>query len=447
MSPCQRTRGAGRWRDSSYTHPSAPFFIFSFIIPPSDMMEHGKKILMIVMDGLGDRAVKSLDYRTPLQCARKPNLDWFASNGTSGIMDVIAPGIRPGSDTSHLALLGYDPYKVYTGRGPFEAAGVGLVGKAGDVAFRCNFATVDSRFNVLDRRAGRIKEPDTTELAKALDGMNIGDIKVVVREATEHRAVLMLQGRDLSPRVSDADPHALTTVQTSRPLGPDAARTSEAVNEFVRRSYEVLNDHPVNERRASEGLLPANILLPRGAGVFPDIQPFPERYEMSASGVAGVSLIRGICRVCGLEVIEPPGCTGGMDTDMEAKTCAALKELDRKDFVLMNVKASDVTSHDGDPSRKIETIERLDGMARIIRKDMPEGTVVALMADHCTPVELGDHSGDPVPLTIYTENSIKDGTMSYDEVSCARGALGRIRGMDLMPILLDKADRAEKFGA
>jgi len=410
-------------------------------------MDTGRKILIIVMDGLGDRAVKSLDYRTPLQCARKPNLDWFAINGTSGTMDVIAPGVRPGSDTSHLAILGYDPYEVYTGRGPFEAAGVGLVGKAGDVAFRCNFATVDEHLTVTDRRAGRITEPDTTELAKALDGMMLGDIKAVVKEATEHRAVLMLQGPGLSPHVSDADPHALAAVHRSEPLRPEATRTAEAVNEFVRRSYEILDQHPVNRRRMAEGKPPANILLPRGAGVFPDLKPFPEKWGLTASGVAGVSLIRGICRVCGLEVIEAEGCSGGLGTDMVAKARAALRELDRKDFVLMNVKASDVTSHDGDPRRKIEVIERLDEMARVIREGIPPGTVVALAADHCTPVERGDHSGDPVPLTIYAEDGIKDGTVSYDEVACARGALGRIRGKDLMPILMDKADRSEKFGA
>jgi len=410
-------------------------------------MDDGRKILVIIMDGLGDRAVKSLGHRTPLQCANKPNLDWFAANGTSGIMDIISPGVRPGSDTSHLALLGYDPFKVYTGRGPFEAAGVGLVGKAGDVAFRCNFATVDDRMNVTDRRAGRIKAPDTTELARALDGMRIGDVTAVVKEATEHRAVLMLQGPGLSPYVSDADPHALSAVQSSEPLRPEAALTAEAVNEFVRRSYEVLKDHPVNQRRIAEGLPPANALLPRGAGVFPDIQPFQEKYGMTASGVAGVSLIRGICRVCGLEVIEATGCTGGTDTDMEAKACAALRELERKDFVLMNVKATDIDSHDSDPRRKIESIERLDAMARTIRDNIPAGTVVALAADHCTPVEKGDHSGDPVPLTIYAEDGIRDGVTSYDEVSCARGALGRIRGVDLMPILIDKADRSVKFGA
>jgi 2,3-bisphosphoglycerate-independent phosphoglycerate mutase len=362
-------------------------------------------------------------------------------------MDVIGPGIRPGSDTSHLALLGYDPYAVYTGRGPFEAAGVGLVGRKGDIAFRCNFATVDADMNVLDRRAGRIKEPDTSDLVRSLEGLEVSGFQAIVKEATEHRAVLLLRGEGLDPHVSDADPHDIAKVHHSEPLVPGAERTAEALNEFVRRSYDILDAHPVNVRRRKDGLLPANVLLPRGGGPFPDIEPFQKRYGMTASCVAGVSLIKGICRVCGLDIVEPPQGTGGVDTDMVSKARTALKELERKDFVIMNVKASDVVSHDGDPQRKIEVIERLDAMAEVLRSGLPEGAVIAFCADHCTPVGRTDHSGDPVPLTIYSENTIKDGVQSDDEVFCAKGAVGRIRGKDLLPILLDKADRSEKFGA
>jgi len=410
-------------------------------------MESTKKILVVIMDGLGDRAVKQLGYRTPLQVAKKPNLDWFAQNGSTGCMDVIGPGIRPGSDTSHLALLGYDPYEVYTGRGPFEAAGVGLVGQGGDIAFRCNFATVDGSMNVLDRRAGRIKEPDTTELVAALDGLKVNGLEAIVKDATEHRAVLLLRGEGLDPHVTDADPHATATVHRSEPMVPQAKRTADAVNEFVKRSFEILDHHPVNERRRKEGNPAANILLPRGAGLFPDIQPFEGKWGMTASCVAGVSLIKGICRVCGLEIVDAPGGTGGLDTDMESKARTAIRELGRKDFVIMNVKASDIASHDGDHNRKIEVIERLDGMARIIREELPEGSAVAFAADHCTPVERMDHSGDPVPLCIYSESTIKDGSRSYDEVTCSHGGIGRIRGKDLLPILIDKVDRSEKFGA
>ena len=177
-----------------------------------------RKILVVVMDGLGDRAVKELHWKTPLQAANRPNLNWFAEHGSTGIVDVISPGVRPGSDTSHLAILGYDPYQVYTGRGPFEAAGTGLVGEKGDVAFRCNFATVGPDMVVTDRRAGRIKEPDTTMLIESLSGMMVDGVEIVVKEATEHRAVLLLRGKGLSAKVSDVDPHAETRIHEAQPL-------------------------------------------------------------------------------------------------------------------------------------------------------------------------------------------------------------------------------------
>ncbi len=404
------------------------------------------KVLLLVMDGLGDRAVKALGYRTPLQCAIHPNLDWFVKNGSSGIMDVVAPGVRPGSDTSHLSLLGYDPYEVYTGRGPFEAAGVGLLGQKGDVAFRCNFATVDKNMVVKDRRAGRIKEPETAELVKGLEGLNIDGAEVIVKEATEHRAVLLLRGQGLSAQVTDADPHDLAKVHEVKPLAPEAKKTAEIVNEFVRQSYKVLSANPINKKREAKGKPPANILLPRGAGVFPDIQPFEKRYGLKGACIAGVSLIKGICKVVGLDLIEVKGATGGLDTDMEAKARAALEALKTYDFLLMNVKATDIASHDGDPNKKVEVIEQLDKMAAILR-DVPEEVVIVLAADHCTSVEVGDHTGDPVPLTIYSPSTLKDEVNMFDEVSVARGALGRIRGPSLMPILMDKTNRSEKFGA
>ncbi len=401
----------------------------------------------MVMDGLGDRAVKQLHWKTPLQAAVRPNLNWFAEHGSSGIVDIIGPGIRPGSDTSHLSILGYDPYKVYTGRGPIEAAGTGLVGKKGDVAFRCNFATVDDNMVVTDRRAGRIKEPDTTELVRPFDGMVIDGIKVVVKEATEHRAVLLLSGPGLSAKVSDADPHGSTKVHEVIPLEPEAKKTAKIVNAFVKKSYSLLNDHPVNLRRASEKQPVANILLPRGAGMFPEIVPFEEKWDMTGSCVAGVSLIKGIGRICGLDIVEVPGATGGLDTDMIAKAKASLQQLESRDFVLMNIKAADIAAHDGDAAKKVAVIERLDDMAGFLHATLPEDVVVAFVADHCTPIEMQDHSGDPVPLTIYCPGMVRDTGATFDEAAASQGGLGRIRGKDIMPILYDKAGRSEKFGA
>ena len=407
-----------------------------------------KKILFVVMDGLGDRGCKALNGMTPLQATDTPNFDWFAANGISGIADIVAPGVSPGSDTAHLSLLGYDPYEVYTGRGPFEAAGIGLIGRKGDVAFRCNFSTVNERYEITDRRAGRIKAPDTTKLIEALNGIVIDNVEILVKEGTEHRAALLLRGAGLDPNVTDADPHDLGPVAISKGKTKKAEFTAAVLNKFVKMSYDKMKDHPVNLRRRKDGLPEANILLPRGAGEFPNMIPFPEKNKMRAACVAGVGMIKGICGVCGLDNIEvPKESTGGLDTDMIKKAGTALKALEEYDFILMNIKAPDICGHDGDAKLKCSVISRLDKMAEYLRKNMPDDLVIAFTADHCTPVEVGDHTGDPVPVTIYAKDVAKDNVKKFSESECAGGSVGRIRGRDLLPICMNIANRSEKFGA
>jgi 2,3-bisphosphoglycerate-independent phosphoglycerate mutase len=405
-----------------------------------------KKILMIVCDGLSDRPVKQFDMKTPLQIARKPAMDALTRHGISGTMDVIGPGIIPGSDTAHLALFGYDPFKVYTGRGPIEAAGAGLALERGDVAFRCNFATVNKSFVVTDRRAGRIKS-GTSELARSVSGMKIDGITVVFREGSEHRGILVLRGEGLDSRVTDVDPHQDGEVLESRPLVPEAKKTAEAVNEFVRRSASILSEHPINKQRAESGLPPANVILPRGAGSIGDLEPLPQRYGMRCAAVAGVTLVKGICRLVGMDVPAVQGATGGLDTDYRAKGDAAIRLLDKNDFVFVNVKAGDIASHDGDFRMKVNVVENIDMMLGLVLKDIQEDVVVALTCDHSTPISVKDHSADPVPVAISGGGTRVDGVKEFDEISVSSGALGRIRGMDLMPILLGTADRAKKFGA
>jgi 2,3-bisphosphoglycerate-independent phosphoglycerate mutase, archaeal form len=407
-----------------------------------------KKILIVVMDGLGDRGCKEFDGLTPLQATDTPNLDWFTKNGIAGTCDTVAPGIRPGSDTSHLSILGYDPLKVYTGRGPFEAAGIGLIGKAGDVAFRCNFSTCDDKMTILDRRAGRINIPDTTELIGSLQGMKIDGIEVIIKESTEHRAALILRGSGLNPNVTDVDAHDSGPFKWSVGKVPEADFTASVLNKFVKESYERLKDHPVNKRRVSEGLLPANIIMPRGAGAFPNILPFPEKYNITAACVAGVGMIRGICGVCGLDVIELPSCcTGGCSSDFVTKAKVVMETLEKYDFVLMNAKAPDVCGHDMDPHKKSEIIKRLDQMAGYFKENFREDMVIVFTADHSTPCSLGDHSGDPVPITMYTPGNVRDDAEIFSESGCAHGRVGRIRGKCIVPICMDLADRVEKFGA
>ena len=407
-----------------------------------------KKILIVVMDGLSDRGCKELNGLTPLQATQTPNLDWFTKNGIAGTCDTVDIGIRPGSDTSHLSLLGYDPLEVYTGRGPFEAAGIGLIGKHGDVAFRCNFATCDDKLNITDRRAGRIDKPDTTELVKALSGMVIDGIEIIIKEGTEHRAALILRGKGLSPEVTDADSHDKGPFTGSKGKIPEAQFTAEVINKFVKESNKRLNDHPVNKRRIKDGLLPANIMLPRGAGSFPNIQPFPEKYDMKAACVAGVGMIKGICGVCGLDVLDlPDDCTGGVNSNFISKAKVAMNALKEYDFVLMNVKAPDVAGHDGDPKLKRSIIKRLDEMAGYFKDNFRDDLVIVFTADHSTPCSVGDHTGDPVPIVVYTPGNVMDDAFKFSESGCAIGRIGRIRGKYIVPMCLDLADRSEKFGA
>lgn len=407
----------------------------------------GMKVLMIVCDGLGDRPVKVLGGRTPLQAAKKENLNWFAAQGICGLMDPIGPGIRPGSDTSHLALFGYDPYKIYTGRGPFEAAGVGLDVRAGDVAFRCNFATVDEEMRVVDRRAGRI-EKGTHELVSAINGIRIEDTSVFLREGTAHRAALVLRGPGLSFHVTDVDPHKTEgRVSDCLAKSPEAEKTARIVNEFVKRSYEALRNHPVSVEREKRGKPPANILLPRGAGEWRPVQSFQSKHRMRAAFVVGVTLVRGICRTLGMDEVAVAGATGGLDTDMIGKAKAAIEALKDHDFVYMNIKAPDICGHDGLPEKKTEIVEKLDGMFGFLRDRISEDWVVVVTADHSTPTSVGDHSGDPVPIAIFGSTVRVDDVAEFDEISVAKGGLGRIRGMDLMSILLNLSNRAEKYGA
>jgi 2,3-bisphosphoglycerate-independent phosphoglycerate mutase len=406
-----------------------------------------KRILLIICDGLGDRPVDSLGGRTPLQAAIKRNFDWIAENGICGLMDPISPGVRPGSDTSHLALFGYDPHAYYTGRGPFEAIGAGVKLESGDVAFRCNFATVDDDLTVLDRRAGRI-DSRTKEITSLFDGSEIEGTKIVLKPGTAHRAVLVLRGSGLSWSVSDADPHEVgKKVLEVVPLEQDAEETAKVVNEFVRVSHETLADHPLNAEREKEGKPPANIILPRGAGTWVPLQSFEERYGLKAAAICGVTLVRGLCMSLGMEMLEVEGATGGLDTDMMAKAKAAIGALESKDFVYMNVKAADICGHDGLAEEKVKVVERLDEMLGAVRKQIDGNTILAVTADHSTPIEVGDHSGDPVPLMILGPGVRPDAVTTFDEISVAQGGLGHPRGMDLMNLLLNVSGGAEKFGA
>lgn len=404
------------------------------------------KILLVICDGMADRPVRDLKGMTPLEAAKVPNMDRLAKEGQTGLMDVIAPGTVPGSDTAHLALLGYDPRTVYTGRGPFEAAGEGVEVRKGDVAFRCNFATVNSKMEVTDRRAGRISK-GTDKLAAAVNGMKIEDVQVIFKEGVDHRAVLVLRGPGLSPKVSEVDPHHEGRILTSKALAPEAEKTARILNEFTKRSYEILDRHAVNQARVNEGKPPANIALARGSGSPPEVPSFSEHHNgLKGTAIVGISLVRGLCRLSGLEVPDVKGATGSTDTDVKAKAKAALAALKTHDFVLLHYKATDLYGHDGDAPGKVAFIEKIDTALGTILGSL-DNTIVCITADHSTPCSVKDHASDPVPVLVWGPGLRHDLTDCFSELEAASGGLGHIRGHELMGMLTGLAGRNPKFGA
>jgi len=404
---------------------------------------------MVVIDGVSDRGSV-----TPLSSARKPNLDKLAKMGINGIMDTIKPGVRPGSDTSHLALLGYDPFKFYTGRGPIEAAGVGIELKEGDVAFRVNFGTVEGEGSVfdkvvIDRRAGRIS--DTDELVRAVNEIDLSNFNVefVFKRGSGHRGALVLRG-DLSDEVGDVDPKEMgKKVKRCVPLVEDdrARKTAEIVNYFVQKSHEILDNHPLNLERSKRGLPKANVLLLRGAGKVPHLPRFEDRFGMKLAVISGTALIKGVVRVLGGDVIEVEGATGGKDTNLNAKVEGALKALESYDFVLLHIKASDEYGHDGDFEGKRKFIEKVDkALEPLLSLDFSEVCLI-LTADHSTPVNVRDHTADPVPVTIVYRDVRVDDVDEFSELKAYKGGLHRITGNDLFNIVLDLINKVKKFGA
>ena len=408
------------------------------------------KGILLIADGLGDRPIAKLGFKTPLEVADIPNIDKFAKEGICGQLDTIGVGIRAGSDTAHISLLGYDPYTYYTGRGPFEAAGIGMDVKKGDIAFRCNFSTVDDNMVIVDRRAGRISE-GTNILAKAVNGMKIGDIEVLFKESVAHRGALILRGPNLGADITDTDPHHENAgVMEAKAVDPNdeaSARTAYAVNEFVKRSYEILKDISVNKERIAAGLNPANIILPRGGGIGPNMAPFEEKYGIKGACVSETGLINGVAKYVGMTVFETPEATGGYDTDTIAMAKNIIKALDDHDFVLCNVKAADVAGHDAMPQGKIDMLAKLDAMVKYLMENVPEKTFITFTADHSTPCVLMDHSGDPVAIAIWGDGVRVDDVVKYSERDCAKGGLSRIKGTDILPIMTNLMNIQEKFGA
>lgn len=398
---------------------------------------------------MADRPLEELGYKTPLEAAKTPNMDKLAKTGICGIMDPIKPGIRAGSDTSHISILGYDPYQVYTGRGPFEAAGVGVDVLEGDIAFRCNFSTANDDGIIIDRRAGRIRE-GTDELAEAINSITLEDnTEIIFKESTGHRAVLVLRGKNLSDQVSAADPKydgKKWTKVLALDDSKEAQKTAGILNEVVEKSYQILKDHPLNQKRLENGENPANIILPRGAGAVPHVQAFSDKYGLKGACIAETGLIKGIAKIVGMDIVDIEGATGGIDTNLGNIVQGILDTSSEDyDFLLINIDGADEAGHDGNTKDKLEFIQKADEV--VGKLNAMEDFYFILTADHSTPISVKDHTGDPVPLVINGPEIRVDDVESFNERSASKGGLCRIRGSDIMNILMDLMNKSTKFGA
>lgn len=424
-------------------------------------MTEGKatmKGILVIADGLGGRPT-DVDGKSCLEAARTPVLDGLARRGALGLMDPIGPGVRPGSDTAHLSLLGYDPYEIYTGRGVYECLGIGMDVQPGDVCFRANFASVEVRGDdliVIDRRAGRI-ESGQAALATALNSFELESIPGVTfefRASTQHRGALLLRGEGLSRYVGENDPHeAGVPAHRFEPLpgheeDEAAIRTAGALNKFVERGHAALRDHTVNVERQAAGQLSANYVLARGAADCPNIPSIESIYGARGAVIAGGAIYRGVALACGMTSVDVPGATGGLDTDLRAKAAAAIEALKVYDYVFVHIKGTDNAGHDSDAEAKTAFIERIDAefFTPLIEGIDAEQTHMAFTGDHTTPIDFGDHTVEPVPVLLVGPNVMPDQTAAFGEREAGRGGLGRWSGR-VLPMVLGACNWAPKFGA
>ncbi len=420
------------------------------------------RIVYVILDGVGDTPVPQLDGRTPLEAAQTPNLDRLAGAGRQGTVTTVGEGIAPESDVAVIAILGYDPMVHHAGRGPLEALGAGLAFAGGDLALRGNFATGGDGRSILDRRVGRnLSSEEAAELAEAVTAqmaLESEPVSVTVGATIGHRCAVVFHPREgaLSAQVSNTDPayariggmgvakatfkdevEECVTLDDS----PDARRTAAVVNEFTRKARAILDAHPVNARRRAEGRLPANLILLRDGGDhLPQIPTIGQRFGIHMGCFVEMPVERGIARFLGMGIVEVSSPAGASRAEVY-RTWArrAAEVLPDYDALYIHIKGPDEPGHDGDYALKQRVIEEIDEhfFGPLLAATDPSTTLIAVTADHATPCEARGHSADPVPLLISGGRTEPDGAGRYCEASAARGSLGHMRGVEIMPLLVE----------
>ncbi|MEW6222040.1 MAG: cofactor-independent phosphoglycerate mutase [Candidatus Hadarchaeota archaeon] len=387
------------------------------------------KCIVVVGDGMADYPCKELGGKTPLQVARKPNMNFVASEGRVGIVKTVPDGMVPDSAVANLAILGYDPRKYFTGRGPLEAGAMGIKLGKRDVAFRCNLVT--ERDGILaDYSGGQISNHEAEELLGEVKKLGGGEYHLGVK----YRHIFIMRNAGIAAGCDP--PHDIVGEKISKHMiGPAGGKLGKKLNELMLASREPLSKHPVNIKRVKAGKNPANMIWLWSPGRKPNLESFKKKYGLKGAMISAVNLINGIGVYAGMEVINVPGATGYYDTNYEGKADHAIKALSKRDFVYVHVEAPDEAGHEGDAKQKVRTIEDLDRrlLGRILEK--AEGCRVAILPDHPTPIKVKSHVSDPVPFAIYSPSSEGDG-LKFDEFSAKHGTLGLVDGSKFMELFL-----------
>ncbi len=426
-----------------------------------------KKILYIVLDGLGDLPVPELDNKTPLEAADTPNMDRIVQQGRSGIVYPVDKGIVPESDIAVISLLGYDARKYYTGRGPLESFAEGLKVTPGDLALRINFSTVDSDGKtILDRQAGRnLTTDEASALTKEINSkVELSRSTFELKNTVGYRGVLVIRHRDkhLSGWITNTDPAYAregvfgvarekfqNQVAESQPMKGFGDRTralasADLLNEFTRKSHQVLSQSAVNQKRMAQNKLAANFILSRDAGDhLPEFPSLKTLYNIKFGSFVQMPVEKGIALLTGMEIVEVPQPSGNLELDYSMWAKITLKKIFEFDGLYIHIKGPDEPAHNGDFLKKKEVIEAVDKFffPALLEKLSLKDLIIAITADHSTVCKIRAHSADPVPLVISGNDIIPDGIKAFSERAACLGSLAEIRGVELIPLLIKFAQR------
>ena len=395
------------------------------------------KYVVILGDGMADTPVPELDGKTPLQVARKPNMDLLARKAETGLVKTIPDGLPPGSDVANLSVMGFDPRQYYTGRSPLEAVSMGISLKDTDIALRCNLVTLSDNEEyenkvMLDYSSDEITTGESGELMESIQQRyNNSDYSFYPGISYRH---CMVWNRG-SESLGLTPPHDILEKPITNYL--PKGEVNKQLLAMMKGSYEILKNHPVNISRMERGLNPANSIWLWGEGRKPLLPSFKESYGKKGSVISAVDLVKGIGICAGLRSIDVPGATGNIDTNFLGKAEAALAELDLgQDFVYIHIEAPDECGHRKEIENKVRSIELIDELVIDTLLKGLEGYTdyrIMILPDHPTPLALRTHTSEPVPYTIYQKSNESHGAITgYDELQAAETGVFIQEGHRLM---------------